>query len=144
MAKRLVVFNHKGGVSKTTSSYNIGWMIAKTHRVLLVDADSQCNLTALILGDEFEKYYTDDETKRNNIKDGVLSGLLVPGSNTQRNQLARQGKDGRAHRYHGLAARLKSPPAALDLAAEPVAALENSEPPKVALLAPKALKSFFR
>ena len=56
MAKRLVLFNHKGGVSKTTSSYNIGWMIAKDHRVLLVDADPQCNLTSLILADDFEQY----------------------------------------------------------------------------------------
>ncbi|MGD0639232.1 MAG: ParA family protein [Roseiarcus sp.] len=75
MAKRLVVFNHKGGVSKTTSAYNIGWMIAKNHRVLLVDADSQCNLTALILGDDFEKYYSEDETKAQNIKDGVSAAF---------------------------------------------------------------------
>ena len=40
---------------------------------------------------------------------------------------------GELDRYHGLAARLKSPPAAADVAAEPVAAQENSEPPKVAL-----------
>ena len=71
MAKRLVLFNHKGGVSKTTSSYNIGWMIAKKHRVLLVDADSQCNLTSLILGDCFEQYYLEDSTRSQNIKDGV-------------------------------------------------------------------------
>ena len=38
-----------------------------------VDADSQCNLTGLILGDDFEKYYTEDESKRQNIKDGVSS-----------------------------------------------------------------------
>ncbi|MDE2264890.1 MAG: ParA family protein, partial [Alphaproteobacteria bacterium] len=54
MAKRIVIFNHKGGVSKTTSAYNIGWMISKKHNVLLVDADPQCNLTSLILGDDFE------------------------------------------------------------------------------------------
>jgi chromosome partitioning protein len=71
MAKRVVVFNHKGGVSKTTSAYNIGWMMARSHRVLLVDADPQCNLTGLILSDDFEKYYTDDKTRRQNIKDGV-------------------------------------------------------------------------
>lgn len=71
MAKRIVIFNHKGGVSKTTSAYNIGWMIAKQKRVLLVDADPQCNLTGLILGDDFEKYYTEDATRRHNIKDGV-------------------------------------------------------------------------
>ncbi len=70
-AKRLVLFNHKGGVSKTTSSYNIGWMIAKKHRVLLVDANSQCNLSSLILADNFERYYLDAPTRKQNIKDGV-------------------------------------------------------------------------
>ena len=71
MSKRLVFFNHKGGVSKTTSAYNIGWMMSKSDRVLLVDADPQCNLTGLLLGDDFEKYYSEDATKKENIMDGV-------------------------------------------------------------------------
>ncbi|MGK7945623.1 MAG: ParA family protein [Microcystaceae cyanobacterium] len=81
MAKRIVAFNHKGGVSKTTSIYNIGWMLSKKHNVLLVDGDPQCNLTSLILGDDFEKYYLDEETKHQNIKDGVqvaFSGKTYP------------------------------------------------------------------
>ncbi|WP_217607254.1 ParA family protein [Chitinophaga sp. GbtcB8] len=72
MATKIIFFNHKGGVSKTTTTYNIGWMLAnKGHRVLLVDADPQCNLSGLILGDEFEQYYIEDGTKDQNIKDGV-------------------------------------------------------------------------
>lgn len=72
MAKRLVLFNHKGGVSKTTTVYNVGWMLAdQGHRVLLVDADPQCNLSSLILGDDFDAYYLDDATRLQNIKDGV-------------------------------------------------------------------------
>ncbi|MCM2552617.1 ParA family protein [Burkholderia glumae] len=72
MAKRLVLFNHKGGVSKTTTVYNVGWMLAERgHRVLLVDADPQCNLSSLILGDDFDAYYLDDATRLHNIKDGV-------------------------------------------------------------------------
>ena len=72
MAKRLVLFNHKGGVSKTTTVYNVGWMFAEQgHRVLLVDADPQCNLSSLILGDDFDAYYLDDATCLQNIKDGV-------------------------------------------------------------------------
>lgn len=81
MAKRLVFFNHKGGVSKTTSAYNIAWMMAQKHKVLLVDADPQCNLTALILRDDFDQYYFDAKTKEQNIKDGVapaFSGRPVP------------------------------------------------------------------
>lgn len=71
MSKRVVFFNHKGGVSKTTSTYNIGWILSKTYNVLLVDADPQCNLSGLILGEDFEKYYFDESTKNQNIKDGV-------------------------------------------------------------------------
>jgi chromosome partitioning protein len=72
MAKRLVLFNHKGGVSKTTTVYNVGWMLAeKGHQVLLVDADPQCNLSSLILGDDFDAYYLDDATRLQNIRDGV-------------------------------------------------------------------------
>jgi len=81
MTKRLVVFNHKGGVSKTTSAYNLGWMLSKTHTVLLVDGDPQCNLTGLVLGDDFDRYYVDDATKTQNLKDGVSAtydGRPVP------------------------------------------------------------------
>lgn len=70
MSKRIVFFNHKGGVSKTTSAYNIGWILARSSNVLLVDADPQCNLTSLILADDFENYYLDDATRLQNIKDG--------------------------------------------------------------------------
>lgn len=81
MAKRLVLFNHKGGVSKTTTAYNLGWLLSEQHRVLLVDADPQCNLTSLILGDGFDRYYIATETKLHNIKDGVsaaFAGRPVP------------------------------------------------------------------
>ena len=71
MSKRLIFFNHKGGVSKTTSVFNIGWMIGKEARVLLVDGDPQCNLTSLILGENFDKHYLNKSTKTHNIKDGV-------------------------------------------------------------------------
>ena len=51
MAKQISLFNHKGGVSKTTTAFNLGWMLAKQgKRVLLVDCDPQCNLTGMFLG----------------------------------------------------------------------------------------------
>ena len=71
MSKRIAMFNHKGGVSKTTSVYNIGWMLAKSSKVLIVDSDPQCNLSALILGENFEPYYLEPRTEHENIKDGV-------------------------------------------------------------------------
>ena len=70
MAKRIVLFNHKGGVSKTTTAFNLGWKLAEGDRVLLVDADPQCNLTSLLIED-FDSYYLDEATRLNNLRDGV-------------------------------------------------------------------------
>jgi len=69
--KRIALFNHKGGVSKTTSTFNLGWMLAsKGKRVIMVDADPQCNLTGLVLGaDRFSTFY--EEANSQNIKDSV-------------------------------------------------------------------------
>ena len=51
MAAKIALFNHKGGVSKPTTTFNLGWMLAtKGHSVVLVDADPQCNLTGMVLG----------------------------------------------------------------------------------------------
>lgn len=62
--KIISLFNHKGGVSKTTTTFNLGWMLAEQgHKTLIVDADPQCNLTALVLGynsiDDIDGFYAE-------------------------------------------------------------------------------------
>lgn len=74
MAKIICLFNHKGGVSKTTTAFNLGWIMArKGHRVLLADFDPQCNLTGMVLGftgiDDLASWYQVDPA--NNVKDGL-------------------------------------------------------------------------
>jgi cellulose biosynthesis protein BcsQ len=52
-ARRISIFNHKGGVGKTTLTMNLGVILAERgHRVLLVDSDPQCNLTSYFLEDD--------------------------------------------------------------------------------------------
>jgi cellulose biosynthesis protein BcsQ len=75
MVQKIALFNHKGGVSKTTTTFNLGWMLAsKGKRVILMDSDPQCNLTSMALGEETE----DDEARiqeiyntTSNIKTGL-------------------------------------------------------------------------
>lgn len=61
MAKIITLYNHKGGVSKTTTTFNLANALAQRFgkRVLMVDADPQCNLTELALG-----YYIDELDKK--------------------------------------------------------------------------------
>jgi len=71
-AKKIAVFNHKGGVSKTTSVFHIGWKLSQLgKKVLLIDADSQCNLTLFALGEEkFQNHY------QNKPNDNIKSALI--------------------------------------------------------------------
>jgi cellulose biosynthesis protein BcsQ len=76
MAKVISLFNHKGGVSKTTTTFNLGWMLArKSQRVLIVDCDPQCNLTGMVLGFEHEENASSIEGTKNghplNIKEAL-------------------------------------------------------------------------
>jgi len=47
------VYNYKGGVWKTSTAIQLGAILARSnHKVLLVDADSQCNLTSFFFNSE--------------------------------------------------------------------------------------------
>lgn len=81
MATIIALFNHKGGVSKTTTTFNLGWMLAeKGRRVVLVDTDPQCNLTGLVLDldstIEFDSFYESHP-------DANIHGALAPAFESQ-------------------------------------------------------------
>jgi cellulose biosynthesis protein BcsQ len=72
MVHRIALFNHKGGVSKTTTTFNLGWMLAsKGKRVILVDTDPQCNLTGMVLGFSANQDLEEVYNKKQNIKAGL-------------------------------------------------------------------------
>jgi len=93
MTKSICLFNHKGGVSKTTTTFNLGWSLAdQGKRVLIVDLDSQCNLTGLVLGfnaidqDHMESFYLNrDQLTLQPIVEALIGGM-TPGIFMDRNK----------------------------------------------------------
>ena len=72
MAQKIITFaNHKGGVSKTTSTASIGACMAmKGKKVLLIDLDGQANLTLYFIPNE-------DEIETS-IFDSLVNGVPLP------------------------------------------------------------------
>jgi chromosome partitioning protein len=78
MAKVISLFNHKGCVSKTTTTFNLGWKFAELGlKTLIVDADPQCNLTAYVLGlednQELDLFYS---SKKNDDIHSAISPII--------------------------------------------------------------------
>lgn len=68
--KKICIYSHKGGVGKTTLSYKLGIELAEMGKnVLLIDGDTQCNLSAKFLGGQCDIFYAYDG---NTIYHGLL------------------------------------------------------------------------
>ncbi len=70
--KKIIFFNNKGGVGKTTLVYHFTYMLAELgHKCLAVDLDPQANLSSMFLSDdELERIYQ-QETDRETIVSGI-------------------------------------------------------------------------
>lgn len=81
--KTIALFNNKGGVSKTTTTFHLGWKLAEGgYKVLIVDTDPQCNLTGLCLNTDKEnklmKFYQENEYNIKNSLSPVFDSKLEP------------------------------------------------------------------
>ena len=65
---RLALFNHKGGVGKTTLTVNLCYALAEAgKRVLVVDTDPQCSLSSFFLEETFlDKLLDESESPKGN------------------------------------------------------------------------------
>jgi chromosome partitioning protein len=88
MAKVISLFNHKGGVSKTTTTFHLGWKLARLgKRVLIVDADPQCNLTGLTLGlEDYDSLFAFYDSKQNTDIFSSLAPVFALGGDTVASQ----------------------------------------------------------
>lgn len=86
--KAIAMFNNKGGVGKTTVLCNLAsWMsLHQKKRILVIDADPQCNTTTYVLDDdEFLNVYYDQ--KKFTLNDIVLP-LKTRGSYIEKEKIA--------------------------------------------------------
>ena len=86
MSNRIIVINQKGGVGKTTTCVNLAYSLSEMkYKVLMVDFDSQCNLTSSISADNTRYNSYDVITGACKAKDAVQTTLfenlfIIPGS----------------------------------------------------------------
>lgn len=76
--KALALFNNKGGVGKTTLTFNLAHMAAKLGlRTVAVDYDPQCNLSALFLAEErLEELWVDKGQGRREAKGLTVAACI--------------------------------------------------------------------
>ena len=81
MAKRISIINFKGGVGKTTLSFQFAAGLVRYHnpcRVLLVDMDHQSSLSIVCLGPDWENAVANNRTTTEIIKP-FISNSTMPG-----------------------------------------------------------------
>lgn len=86
--KVISFFNNKGGVGKTTLTCNVASHFARSgKRVLVVDADPQCNATQLIVGDQktLDLYWPELHTKQIDTLFQVTNPIRSGNSNVETN-----------------------------------------------------------
>lgn len=88
VTKVVSLFNHKGGVSKTTTTFHLGWKLARLgKRVLIVDADPQCILTGLTLGiEDYDSLFAFYDSKQNTDIFSSLAPVFALGGDTLSSQ----------------------------------------------------------
>jgi len=72
MATTIAFAIQKGGAGKTTTAGVTAYMLSQKHRVLVVDTDSQGNITELLTGVDLETFR--DQT----ILEGLQNGDVMP------------------------------------------------------------------
>ena len=85
-AHKVIFYNQKGGVGKTTSCVNLGSALASMDKkVLLIDFDAQCNLTGAVSGNpkksNIYQVFTGDIPAVGAVQTTIFKNLyLIPGS----------------------------------------------------------------
>lgn len=70
--KKIILFNNKGGVGKTTLAYHLTYMMGELgYKCLAVDLDPQANLSSMFLSDEQLEMIYQKDTNRETIVSGI-------------------------------------------------------------------------